>query len=255
MSLKKYEGLISRMCKELANLYIIKEDARAVAARAQLDIKEIPFSDRSIDTWRNIIIHAIENQQLLSLVEICIREYPAAATLIEAVNLFYEKEMDNPSPSVVHGQSDIENLNLLLAALENSFTGFKAQISNRNQLYERIRNRLKVVESLPFEEFFVAHYNDMNQFERRLHKIIRHHTNYIRENNLIAKRVADSLKHLDKEIPLLKRLRQHLDFWLYKYDHLFATDPSMCLIYAGAGDKIPFPRGVEDQIAKYIQSK
>lgn len=242
------------MCKELAHLYIAKEDARGVAARAQLDISQIPFSDRSIDTWRSIIIHAMENQNLLSLVEICLREYPASPTLIEAVNLFYEKEMENPSPSVVHGQTDIENLKLLLGALENSLTGFKAQVSNRNQLHERIRNRLKVVESLPFEEFFVAYYNEMNQYEKRLHKIIRHHTNYIRENNLIAKRVADSLTHLDKDIPLLKRLRQHLDFWLYKYDHLFATDPSMCLIYAGAGDKIPFPRGVEEQITRFIQS-
>ncbi len=55
MSLKKYEGLISRMCRELAKLYITKEDARAVAGRASLNINEIPFSDKSIDTWKKII--------------------------------------------------------------------------------------------------------------------------------------------------------------------------------------------------------
>lgn len=253
MSLKKYEGLISRMCKELAQLYIAKEDARAVAGRANLDIREIPFSDRSMDTWRSVIIYAIENQQLLSLVEICLKEYPSSPTLVEAINLFYEKEMDNPSPSVVQSSSDKENLRQLLSALENSMTGFRAQVQNRNQLYERIKNRLKITETLPYEEFFVAYFEEMNQFEKRLHKIIRHHTSYIRENNLIAKRISDSLPHLDKEIPLLKRLRQHLDFWLYKFDHLFATDPAMCLIYAGAGDKIPFPRGVEEQIMRYLE--
>src|SRR4030095_14582536 len=99
MSLKKYEGLISRMCRELAKLYITKEDARAVAARAMLDISEIPFSDKSIDTWKNIIIYYIENSQLLPLIETCQKEHDTSAVLLEAINNFYKQEMEIAEPA------------------------------------------------------------------------------------------------------------------------------------------------------------
>src|SRR5688572_17028130 len=154
MSLKKYEGLISRMCKELAKLYTTKEDARAVAGRALMDTTSIPFTDKSIDTWKNIVIHAIENNQLLPLIETCQKEHLTSGVLLEAINNFYKQEMDLVETDTAVQQDDRELLMQLLEYMEASLVGFHAQIHNRNELYNRIRTRLNIEEAIPYEDFF-----------------------------------------------------------------------------------------------------
>lgn len=253
MSLKKYEGLISRMCKELARLYITKEDARAVAGRALLNISDIPFTDRSIDTWKNIIIHAIENNQLLPLVETCQKEHDTSSVLLEAINLFYKQEMELTESVHPEEADEKELLHQLLESMEASHVGFKAQIYNRNELYLRVRTRLKVEEGIPYEDFFATHFDQMNTFEKRLHKVIRNYTEYIKANNEQSRQIVVRLKHLDKKIPELPRLRRHLDFWLHKYETLFVSDPAMCLVYTGVGEKLPFPKKVEEQVREYLE--
>lgn len=255
MSLKKYEGLISRMCKELAKLYTTKEDARAVAGRALMDTTIIPFTDRSLDTWKNIIIHAIENHQLLPLIETCQKEHLTSVVLLEAINNFYKQEMDLAETDLAVQQDDGELLLQLLESLEASLVGFRAQIYNRDELYKRIRNRLGIAEKMPYEDFFATHYDLMNLYEKRLHKVIRNYTEYIKANNEQSKFLVLKLRHLDREIPKLPRLRRHLDFWLHKYDTLFLHDPAMCLLYTGVGDKMPFPKGVEAEVVKAVEKR
>ena len=255
MSLKKYEGLISRMCRELAKLYITKEDARAVAARAMLDITQIHFSDKSIDTWKNIIIYSIENSQLLPLIETCQKEHDTSAVLLEAINNFYKQEMEVLDVPDTKKINEEDLLIQLLDTLEASYVGFKAQIHNRNELYERVRSRLKLEERLPYEDFFATYFDQMTTFEKRLHKVIRNYTEYIKANNEQSKQIVIQLKHLDKKILLFSKLRRHLDFWLHKYQTLFVPDPAMCLVYTGVGEKLPFPRGVELEIKDYLDKK
>lgn len=255
MSLKKYEGLISRMCRELAKLYITKEDARAVAARAMLDTSEIPFSDKSIDTWKNIIIYAIEHNQLLPLVETCQKEHDTSSVLLEAITLFYKQEMEPAETAIQSGTGETELLIQLLEYLEASYVGFKAQIHNRDELYRRVKSRLTITEQMSHEDFFATHFDDMNAFEKRLHKVIRKYTEYIKANNEEALKIVSKLKHLDKKIPGFPKLRRHLDFWLHKYDTLFMNDPAMCLVYTGVGEKIPFPKGVETEVKDYLSTK
>src|SRR3989337_2167684 len=125
MSLKKYEGLISRMCKELARLYLSKEDARAVAGRSMLDTSEISFSDKSIDTWKNIVIYAIEHNQLLPLVEVCQKEHNTSAVLLEAINLFYKQEMEASESTATQIPDEKELLLRLLENLEATFFCFQ----------------------------------------------------------------------------------------------------------------------------------
>lgn len=255
MSLKKYEGLISRMCKELAKLYITKEDSRAVAGRAGLDITEITFSDRSIENWRNIIIYAIDNSQLLTLVETCQKEHDTSTVLLEAVNNFYKQEMEISEISMPEPVNEKTLLLQLLENLEASYIGFKAQIHNRNELYERVRNRLKVDEQLQYEDFFATYFDDMNRYEKRLHKVIRNHTDYIKANNEKSRDIVTKLKHLDQQIPKFNNLRRHLDLWLHKYDTLFVQDPAMSLLYTGVKENMPFPKGVETEIKNYLDKK
>ena len=253
MSLKKYEGLISRMCKELARLYLSKEDARAVAGRSLLDTSEISFSDKSIDTWKNIVIYAIEHNQLLPLVEVCQKEHNTSAVLLEAINLFYKQEMEASESTATQIPDEKELLLQLLENLEASFVGFKAQIFNRNELYDRVRTRLKIEEVVSHEDFFVTYFDQMTTFEKRLHKVIRNYTDYIKANNEQARRIVTQLKHLDKKIPQFSKLRRHLDFWLHKYETLFMPDPAMCLVYTGVRDKLPFPKGVEEEVREYLE--
>lgn len=252
MTLKKYEGLITRMCKELAKLYISKEDARAVSGRAALDVSDIFFTDKSIDTWRNIVIYAITHHQLLPLIETCQKEHNTSTVLLEAVNNFYEQEMESAENTTRVPVAETELLFQLLEFLEAAFIGFNAQLYNRNDLYERIRNRLKIEEALPYESFFAAHYQDMNKYERQLHKAIRNHTEYIKANHEKSLKIIYQVKLLEKKIPKLTLLRRHIDLWLHKYETLFIQDSAMCILYAGGIEKYPFPKGVEDEIRKYL---
>ncbi len=252
MTLKKYEGLITRMCKELAKLYISKEDARAVAGRAELDVSHIFFSDKSIDTWRNMVIYAITHNQLLPLLETCQKEHNTSTVLLEAVNNFYEQEMESTESHAPTPANETEVLTQLLEYLEAALIGFNAQLYNRNDLYDRIRNRLKIEEALPYESFFAAHYQDMNKYERQLHKAIRNHTEYIKANHEKSLQIIHQVKPLEKKIPKLTALRRHIDLWLYKFDTLFLQDPAMCILYTGGIEKYPFPKGVEEEIQKYL---
>ena len=152
-------------------------------------------------------------------------------------------------------QDDRELLMQLLEYMEASLVGFRAQIHNRNELYNRIRTRLHIEEATPYEDFFATYFEQMNLYEKRLHKVIRNYTDYIRANNEQSRLIVIKLKHLDKEIPKLSKLRRHLDFWLHKYDTLFSPDPAMCLVYTGVGDKVPFPKGVEEEVMAAIEKK
>ncbi len=251
MSLKKFEGLISRMCKDLAKLYIAKEDARAVAGRAGLDITDIPFSDRSTDTWRNIIIYAMQEGHLLPLIESCLKEYPTSSVLLEAVSSFYQQEKEEDT-APAKKMNEREILEELLEVLDLGLTGFRAQIENRNNLNQRIRSRLKIEENLPYEDVFAAYFEEMNRFEKRLHKNIREVTEYIKDKNARSRELVTQIKYLEPAIPKLTQLRKHLDLWLHKYETLFVKDPAMCILYTGVTEKLPFPKGVEDEISQYL---
>ena len=253
MSFKKFEGLISRMTKDLAKLYLAKEDARAVAGRAGLDIQDIPFSDRSIDTWNNILIHAMNHSSLLPLIETCLKEYPNSSVLLEAVSSFYQQEKEG-EPEAPATMNEREILEELLDVLDLSYAGFRSQIENRNNLNDRIRSRLKIEENLPYEDVFAAYFDEMNRFEKRLHKNIRAATEYIRDKNARSLELVIQLKVLNAKIPKLVPLRKHLDLWLHKYDNLFVKDPAMCILYTGVTEKLPFPKGVEDEIRAYLKS-
>lgn len=253
MTLKKYEGLISRMCRELARLYVTQADARAVAGRAGLDVIEISFSEKSIETWHHIIIYAIVNHHLLPLIETCQKEHNTSTVLLEAVNAFYAKEMEATTPAL--SDTDTKSLLIqLLEYLEAALIGFNAQLYNRNELYQRIRSRLKIEEELPYETFFAAHYLDMNKYERQLHKAIRTNTDYIRANHVKALEIIMRIKPVEKKIPKLASLRKHIDLWLHKYETLFKEDPALCVLYTAQAEKFPFPKGVEDEIEKFSET-
>ena len=65
--------------------------------------------------------------------------------------------------------------------------------------------------------------------------------------------VIEQQPDLLDEIPSLKELRQHLVFWLNKYDKVFAKTPEMCLLYTGVEDGVPFPDGIDRLVQVWLQ--
>ena len=49
-------------------------------------------------------------------------------------------------------------------------------------------------------------------------------------------------------------LRQHLVFWLDKYERVFLKRPEMCLLYTGVEDGVPFPNGVDEKVRRWIKT-
>lgn len=47
-------------------------------------------------------------------------------------------------------------------------------------------------------------------------------------------------------------LRQHLVFWLNKFDRVFVNNKAMCLLYTGVEDGVPFPSYVDDVIKEEL---
>jgi hypothetical protein len=151
-----------------------------------------------------------------------------------------------------------ENAELLAAAeildlLTTTWTTFVAQARIRNDLHETVRKRLEITEHLEYERFFQRFYPEMNEEELHLHKTVRAYTsNVLCEFN---QRILDILQEhpgLLANVKLLPELKRHLIVWLAKFTGVFASTPSMCVVYVGVEEEVAFPKGVENELKKYI---
>ena len=48
-------------------------------------------------------------------------------------------------------------------------------------------------------------------------------------------------------------LRQHLVFWLNKFDRVFSANQAMCLLYTGVDDGVPFPGEIDDVVTVWLR--
>ena len=255
MNFRQYQGLISRLCRELARFYVTREEIIAFVTKAGLDPIELSISNRSIDTWRSVIMHALEEEKLHDLIQLAQRDNPESHIIIEAVHYFYLEKDPQLLEKKINKRAEKKSLRQLLDYLDNSWAGFQAQNENRDKLMERMVQRLDIREEHPIEEFFELYFDQMNKFERRIHRVIREYTDYIRVNNEKALEIIELLPGVEEKIGKLKKLRRHLRVWLHKYDKVFLNDPEMCLLYTNLYDGTPFPRGVEKEIRNYLDRK
>jgi hypothetical protein len=56
-------------------------------------------------------------------------------------------------------------------------------------------------------------------------------------------------------VPALTDLRQHLVFWLNKFDKIFTKTKAMCLLYTGVEDGVPFPFGIDQLIRTWLKKR
>ena len=141
----------------------------------------------------------------------------------------------------------------ILDLLTTTWTTFVAQARIRNDLHETVRKRLGITEHLEYERFFQRFYPEMNEEELHLHKTVRAYTsNVLSEYN---RRILDILQEhpgLLASVRQLPELKRHLIVWLAKFNGVFASTPSMCLVYVGVEEEVAFPKGVEKELETYI---
>lgn len=146
-----------------------------------------------------------------------------------------------------------DTLEQLARTLADTRTAFDAQCRRRNDLVAAMRRRLHATERLEYEKFFHRHYPHLNDAERFEFDQIRAITEGpLHDGNQRSLTLIETAPALYAQIPRLLDLRQHLVFWLNKYDRVFAKRPDMCLLYTGVEDGVPFPNGLDDEIAQWL---
>jgi hypothetical protein len=123
----------------------------------------------------------------------------------------------------------------------------------RDDLVYEITTRLKFSNNLEFEKFFYRYYEQMTDEEKFQFDQIRAMTEgpLYNGNRGILEILNQNPEILDK-IPGFTALRQHLVFWLNKYDRVFANNPKMCLLYAGVEDGVPFPADLDAATTRWL---
>lgn len=157
-------------------------------------------------------------------------------------------------PSPVLATDTRQAMNQIAEYLEITRTAFIAQCHRRDLLVRMIEDRLKVKEDLEYENFFFRYYGKLNDEEKFQFEQIRAMTEGpLHDGNQKMLSIIEGHPQVLEEIPALAALRQHLVFWLNKYDKVFSKRPEMCLLYTGVENGVPFPDGVDREVAQWIK--
>jgi hypothetical protein len=137
--------------------------------------------------------------------------------------------------------------------LSDTLKAFAAQCKRRNDLVAAMTARLRIDNHLQYEKFFIRYYPKLTREERFEFDQIRALTEgpLVKGNQAILQTLEDHPALLD-EMPMLVDLRQHLVFWLNKYERVFVKNPGMCLLYTGVEDRVPFPRDLGRAITAWL---
>lgn len=154
-----------------------------------------------------------------------------------------------PTPGAIS-----EVLKQIASELQLTWKSFAAQCNRRDDLVSAIKRRLKIREQLEFENFFFKYYKKLNSEEKFQFDQIRAMTEgpLYQGNQKIVQLIEANLQVL-KEVAEIGDLRQHLVFWLNKFERVFAKTPQMCLLYTGVEDGVPFPDNVDRKIANWLK--
>lgn len=140
--------------------------------------------------------------------------------------------------------------------LADTATAFAAQCRRRNDLVAAIEQRLNFKNALEYEKFFLQYHSQLTEAERFEFDQIRAITEGPLQmgNRKILELIENNARLLDL-VPQMTDLRQHLVFWLNKYDKVFTVNRAMCLLYTGVEDGVPFPAGLDDAVSTWLCSQ
>jgi hypothetical protein len=144
----------------------------------------------------------------------------------------------------------------LLTLTRTTRTTFDAQARLRDRLAHGIIERLVLDPRVEYEELFAEYAPVLTPREVQTFKIIREFTKTVLfdYNSKMLKVLCDN-PVLEKQIPGTGELRDHLTLWLAKYQARFVDDPSVCLIYVGVNEGVPYPQNVDLELWRYLESQ
>jgi hypothetical protein len=153
------------------------------------------------------------------------------------------------------GSADLFALmKLLREHLADTHIAFVAQIQRRDALVSAIEKRLGFINDMEFEKFFFTYYPQLTPSERFEFDQIRAMTEgSLQEGNRKVLELLETHPELLDVAPKMTLLRQHLRFWLNKYDRVFARTPAMCLLYTGVEDGVPFPPRLDSVLDDWFE--
>jgi hypothetical protein len=144
----------------------------------------------------------------------------------------------------------------LLFYLEAAWNGFVNQCRIRDRLVELVEKNhdLTPYKGYEYPQLFAILYPEMNEEERSQVYFMRGITqNTLYKYNSKVVQLLDRYPDLNRELPELKQLQAHFNFWIARYNSVFQKQEEMCLVYVGVEDNKPFPKGIEAMIAGRIK--
>ena len=181
--------------------------------------------------------------------------------ILNDVSILVAKEVDKTLQAAKSfAQPPASNLvaamKLVLQNLDDTYTAFQAQARRRDYLVEQMKRRLDIQERMEYEMFFFHYYDRMNTTERFDFEQIRAVTEgTLHDRNRETLQILNDNPALLDAVPALTDLRQHLVFWLNKFDKIFTKTKAMCLLYTGVEDGVPFPFGIDQLIRTWLKKR
>ena len=135
--------------------------------------------------------------------------------------------------------------------LDASDAAYRNQADLRERLVESLERR-HGPRDMPFEPWFRKLYSKMNEKERSLCNQMRGLTDTLHSHNSAVRDLLNANPRFYGETPDLRRLYEHLDLWIAKYNHPFKETENACLVYVGVAENKPFPEGIGKQVEKIL---
>jgi len=182
---------------------------------------------------------------------------PEQNQILNALAIAISKSLQATEPEGNKKRREIDLYGTVLAIqkdLKDTKTAFRAQCLRRNDLVAAIERRLQFGNDLEYEKFFYRHYSQLTDDERFEFDQIR----AITEGPLQLgnRRILEAIDATDAVLeiaPEMSTLRQHLVFWLNKFDRVFSVNRAMCLLYTGVEDGVPFPDGLDNAVDTWLR--
>jgi hypothetical protein len=191
--------------------------------------------DKPLESLSRADQNKILNELAISI-DRAFRTAPASATAVDASSQAYR-----------------DSVREIATQLGDTRTAFVAQCRRRDDLVEMLERRLGMRNDLEYEKFFFKYYPELNEAERFEFDQIRAMTEGpLYNGNRRILELLENVQGLTDEILELTDLRQHLVFWLNKFDRVFRNNKAMCLLYTGVEDGVPFPAHLDDAIAECL---
>ncbi len=195
-------------------------------------------------------INSIQQEELLDIGDDIInqkRRNKIKLGILDILNKITSKQESSQNAMIVVLEEILDNLDIINQA-------FVAQCRLRNQLLKSLKYRFTKRRFTHFVKIFSQYYDEMTPNELRTHATIRGYTeNVIMVYNTKVLRLLQANTTLKDEIPKLKALEQHLIIWKSKYDSTFVNDKTINLVYVGVEERVPYPKGVEEDIRLYLK--